>query len=859
MAFDLSNAQELFPNQSVTGTLSPPTAAMFKVFANRSLVQPETLVITLEASGGAFPSGSMAVFDPHQLLLDERTTRYAGEVNASQFIVPETGYYLIMVNSNQPYSWSLTVNWSVSAASPVDNDNDLSNATVLPGPSGGTADNLTDWTDLVDVFAINLTVHGQSADTILFNLTSPGTADLDLYLFHLEGGLAVLDSFSNSPTGTEYAAFVATANRTYYLWVMSYEGSSPYSLEWVVLDEVADDNGSPATATRVGTTNMTNSLARWDLMDVFRLDVPANTTVNISSQTIGYNASSREPNLDMDITFGPFTRVSWSFSFDPREHIDVFLAREGTYYLWVYAFDNVYFLARNLTFSYTLDIRVDPPPALANPAWTGAFVEDETGTLDLSVLIPPDPSGEHVSYRVTGANANVIAVLAADGRTLTVSPEADWSGGGTVWVEASDRWQSVTIGLSIWWAAVNDAPRLREPVVSFAMDEDMPADLDFSASMVDPEGDALNVTGVEAEPPLSAEPIAGGLRLSAPPNYHGALALKLTVRDSLGATAVLSIPVLIRSINDAPVFQQPVGPFAIDEDADAANASFEIEGMATDPDGDPVVYSAPPAGPVGILVLNGTMTLYPERDFSGTIEASLYASDGLVSTSIRFSIQVRPVNDAPRLELPSGQRIARENESYALRVDAVDPDTAFADLRYSFFLDGTLVAAQSTSPEVALSFSFEDGGYHVVRVVVTDGQLTAGADIALFVAGADRPPVATILTPREGRFRLGEVVAFSARASDPDGRPVNLSWIVDGRLVSTAPTFSLDDLAQGAHSVVLLVSDGEGTVLDESSFTVDGSAPGMDAAGLLLAVGAAVVIRRIRPPRFSVNAPIKFK
>jgi hypothetical protein len=60
---------------------------------------------------------------------------------------------------------------------------------------------------------------------------------------------------------------------------------------------------------------------------------------------------------------------------------------------------------------------------------------------------------------------------------------------------------------------------------------------------------------------------------------------------------------------------------------------------------------------------------------------------------------------------------------------------------------------------------------------------------------------------------------------------------------STSATFSLDSLAPGEHSVVLLVSDGEFTTQDSSTFTVAGGAPstGVAAAVAALAVAALAV------------------
>src|SRR5882762_9561291 len=88
LALDASNATVLAPNQSVSGTLAAGGQRLFKVWANRSMVSPELLTVTLEASGGAFPNGGAAVIDPDEILIDEVFTTYAGQIVVARVIVP---------------------------------------------------------------------------------------------------------------------------------------------------------------------------------------------------------------------------------------------------------------------------------------------------------------------------------------------------------------------------------------------------------------------------------------------------------------------------------------------------------------------------------------------------------------------------------------------------------------------------------------------------------------------------------------------------------------------------------------------------------------------------------------------------
>ncbi len=839
LSVDLALAQELFPDVSVTGTLGAQSPRYFKVFANRSDASPETLTVTLEATGSLFGAGGLSVFDPEQVLLDEVFTRNPTDINVSRFVVPETGYYLLQLLSDATYAWAVTVNWTSGSPLPRDNDNDLANATALSLPSGSVNGNVTEVTDLGDLFSVNLTAGATASDALLINLTSPNTADLDVYIYHLEGGLAVFDGSATTPFGTEYAAALAGTTMTYYVRVMSYAGSSTYTMAWAVLRVFSDSNGLPATATPASNGHFLNNLSRWDTRDMFVFNVPANTTINVSLHTIGFNATRWAPDLQAVFWNDTFSRVSWSFTFDPDERINVVVPDAGLYYLDIFAANASYYLTTNLSFDYLLNISIDPPPALLDPSWNLTGLEDTPAVVDLRSVVPEDPPGEGLRYSVQVVAGQVVALLGADGHTLTVQPAPDWSGPAAVRVVATDRWRSEPIDLPFTFVAVNDPPRLAPGAASFAFNEDTNATLSLSTAVVDPEGDLWVLVSSAPEAPLVAAFRTGFLDLSAPPDANGNFSLTLFVRDSLGAAANLTIAVEVRPVNDAPRFAGPVGPFVLLEDSTAAEATFALTGTAVDPDGDPITFSLASPSTVGSLVLAGNLSLYPAHDFFGDVDATLTASDGTASASVPVVIRVQPVDDPPSIRAPTSQLVGREDVVFTYSAEATDIDTPTFALVYSFSLDGGAATPLSANRTFSHRFTFDDAGFHVLTVTVSDGNYSASAQVPIFVSDTNRAPLASILAPRDEVFHAGELVTFSGRAIDPDGTAVNITWIVDGTQASSLPSFSLDNLGPGKHTVELRVSDGELVSTDASTFEVQGGLPGFGIEAALLALAAA--------------------
>jgi hypothetical protein len=809
---------------------------------------PELLTVTLEASGGGFFVGYAQVYDPYQMPLRDLFTNYDGDQDSHTFHASETGFYLIEIGSNAGYFWSLTVNWSTDTTTPFDGDNDLANATQLAGPLNATNANVSDWQDLFDLYAFNLSTRGARADALWVNLTGPISVDIDLWLYHIVGGVAVVDAFSITPTQNEYLGYYPAASGTYYLRVISYRGSTPYGLVWEIRDESADANNKPSLASAPPAGLTLNNLSRWDGRDVFLLNVTANTTVNATMHTVNYDAVNRTPDLQAVLWDADFNRVTWSFLFDPDERIDALLVLPGTYYLDIFPASQAYFVTQQMQFDYWLNVTIDPPPRLVDPSFALTTPEDTLGAIDLAALVAQEPAGEALAFRVMGVSGSISATMGVDGHTVSVAPAPDWSGSASVTIEARDRWSAVTFVVPVIVTPANDPPRLVPGASPLLINEDTPATFALSSAVYDPDGDSMTLVGFNATATLNVSFDGVFFNVVPSANYSGISGLVLHMRDSLGAVSDVTIEVLVLPVNDAPRFSGPFGPLEIPEDADASLATFSLAGLVVDPDGDAVTLSFSGPSEISGLIANGTLTLIPAVDFNGDLEITLMARDATLSATLSVTLHVAPVNDPPTLHLSTEQRLSREGAEFHLDVPATDIDTPASQLRYSFLLDGVALVNDSADPSFSYSFDFESEGFHGLRVVVSDGSLGAAADVSIFVSGVNRPPEAAILTPTQRSLPASEVVTFSARGADPDGDTLSFRWIVDGSLASSSSSFTMENLAPGKHRVELYVTDGQLEAQAASDFEITSGLPGPPAwaifTALSLATALAVIVRR---------------
>ncbi len=167
-------------------------------------------------------------------------------------------------------------------------------------------------------------------------------------------------------------------------------------------------------------------------------------------------------------------------------------------------------------------------------------------------------------------------------------------------------------------------------------------------------------------------------------------------------------------------------------------------------------------------------------------------------------------NAAPTISLTSptsGQTFA---EGATVSVAATASDSDGEVVRVEFYVDGTLVATDTSAP-----YSFDASGLaagdHTAQASAYDNGSpslsTSTPEVPFTVQGgsSNLPPTISLTSPASGgTFPSGSAVTLSATASDPDGTVARVEFRVDGTLVSTdtsAPySFDVTGLADGNHT-----------------------------------------------------------
>lgn len=142
-----------------------------------------------------------------------------------------------------------------------------------------------------------------------------------------------------------------------------------------------------------------------------------------------------------------------------------------------------------------------------------------------------------------------------------------------------------------------------------------------------------------------------------PANYNGSISLKVGAFDSL-EWAYDTFILTVNAVNDAPVVAQTIGNISIDEDT---NWNYTVPlGTFTDVETAQLTYSAERANGSALpswLTFNSSTRVFsghPPADFNGQYLLRVIASDGDLTETAGFTLNIKPINDPPIAKNDSG-------------------------------------------------------------------------------------------------------------------------------------------------------------------------------------------------------------
>ena len=304
----------------------------------------------------------------------------------------------------------------------------------------------------------------------------------------------------------------------------------------------------------------------------------------------------------------------------------------------------------------------------------------------------------------------------------------------------------------------------------------------------------------------------------------GSYTIKSTATNDAGVTGTKSQVITITAATNAPPTVSLVSPAngqtlttgnvvalsaaASDSDGSVARVEFYIGGSKVGED-----TTSPYA-------LNWTSTVGNHSLYARAVDNA-----GAATNSSNVSITVNnPANVAPTVSLTSpanGQTFTTGNV-VALSAAASDSDGSVA--RVEFYIDGSKVGQDTSSP-YSLNWTSTAGSHSVyARAVDNVGATTNSGTASITVARANAAPSITLTSPTSGQtFIAGNTVTLSANASDSDGSIARVEFYIDNSKIGqdTSSPYSLNWVgALGSHYVHARAVDNAGAATDSGSAAI---------------------------------------
>ncbi|APZ93100.1 putative Ig domain-containing protein [Fuerstiella marisgermanici] len=373
----------------------------------------------------------------------------------------------------------------------------------------------------------------------------------------------------------------------------------------------------------------------------------------------------------------------------------------------------------------------------------------------------------------------------SDTGLITWTPtEAQGPDNFDITVEVSDGTVTSTEPFRITVGEVNVAPVIT-PIADQTIDELSPFSLPVQVTDVDLPTNALDFS-LASGAPAGMTISASGVIEWTPTEEQGLDDYPVTVEVSDGQVTVTESFVLtVAEVNVAPVLAE-IANQDVDEEAE-----FSLQTIATDSDipANTLTYSLTGTPPSGIAIdSNGLLTWTPtETQGPGTYAITVEVSDGELTDSKTFQIEVAEVNQPPVIEEILDIAF-NEHSAWTLQVEANDPDLPVNDLTYD--LVGTVPAGMGIDTDGLISWTPTEAqgpASYTVNVEVSDGSLTDVETFNIMVNELNQDPA---LAPIGNRTVVaGESLTFTAAATDGDIPVNNLVYSITGD-VPAAATFN---------------------------------------------------------------------
>ena len=489
-------------------------------------------------------------------------------------------------------------------------------------------------------------------------------------------------------------------------------------------------------------------------------------------------------------------------------------------------------------FDVTVNSVNDAPVAAAD---TALAQEDNPKAIDV-LANDTDVDGDTLTISAAGGAAHGTVSIAADNRSLTYAPNANYNGEDSFTYTVTDgNAVSAPATVTVTTEEVNDPPHAADDSVPIQEDGAVAIDVlanDGDADIGTTPDEVLTIQSVSAPAYGAAEIQDNKVLYTAPSNWSGTDSFTYTIADRRGITSQATVRLTVQPVNDSPSFENLPDEYTILEDSAQTTIHFNISDVETAQDSlmlqgassdeTKVKNASIQIGGLGDMDSAASLSFTPVANANGDVNIALQLSDGFLVTQKTVTIHITPVNDKP-VANPDTYRYT-EDTNLSIDMDGLtDNDTDIEGDALSFAgivtqpLHGRLVQESGNqyryepeanySGDVTFTYTVSDGTDTDIGTVTLRGLPVNDAPTIALDSG-------NVYTTNEDtaisgiKFQIGDLetaagsLIVTAGSSNPDIVSADRISVIKGSDGACTLSIQPNGDRNGQAAITLTVSDG---------------------------------------------------
>jgi VCBS repeat-containing protein len=408
----------------------------------------------------------------------------------------------------------------------------------------------------------------------------------------------------------------------------------------------------------------------------------------------------------------------------------------------------------------------------------------EDGSTGLVALMLGDLDNDPGSLTLSGTSnnptlvpeGNIVFGGSGANRTVTVTPASNQSGTATISITVNDGALTTTKTFVVTVNAINDTPIMAVITDQSISEDSSTGPIVFTVGDLDNDPGSLTLSGTSNNPTLVPEGniVFGGsganrtVTVTPTPNQSGTATISITVNDGF-LTTVKTFVVTVNPINNPPTISTFVGK-SINEDTKTEAISFIVGDLET------------PAGALTLVGLssdqstvpnrnivfggsgaNRTVTVTPTANEAKKVTITITVSDGSLTTSKEFTLDIMEINDAPILSAFTDKFITENSSTGAILFTVSDLESPAGELTLTGGSNNPTLVPESNivfggsgaNRTVTVTPTPNQSGTAIITITVNDGNASTSKSFLLTVN-----PLGLTITSLERRSTVNSGVKF---------------------------------------------------------------------------------------------------